>query len=122
MKLLVEEDESAALAEYLEQPDMEIMSCLLLETEMRRFAVRQVLPQAEVTAILDAISLYEMPRSLYYEAGILAGQHPRSLDALHLAAAVRLGADVVVSYDSWMADAAADIGLNVLAVSGNRRG
>jgi predicted nucleic acid-binding protein len=122
VKLLVEEDESAALAEYLEQPDMEIMSCLLLETEMRRFAVRHVLPQAEVTAILDAISLYEMPRSLYYEAGILAGPHLRSLGALHLAAAVRLGADVVVSYDSRMADAAADIGLDVLAVSGNRHG
>jgi predicted nucleic acid-binding protein len=122
VKLLVEEPESAALAEYLEQTDVEVMSCLLLETEMRRFALHYILPQAEVTAILDAISLYDMPRSLYYEAGILAGQHLRSLDALHLAAAVRLGADVVVSYDSRMLVSAADIGLNVLAVSGNSHG
>jgi hypothetical protein len=84
------------------------------------FALRHVLPQAEVTAILDAISLYDMPRSLFYEAGILAGQHLRSLDALHLAAAVRLGVDVVVSYDNRMLESAADIGLNVLAVSGHR--
>jgi predicted nucleic acid-binding protein len=120
VKLLVEEAESTALAEYLEQADLEVMSCLLLETEIRRFALRHVLPQAEVTAVLDAISLYDMPRSLYYEAGILGGQHLRSLDALHLAAAVRLGADVVVSYDSRMLESAADIGLDVLAVTGNR--
>jgi uncharacterized protein len=122
VKLLVEEAESAALADYLEQGDVETMSCLLLETEMRRFAIRHVLPQTEVTAILDAISLYDMPHSLYYEAGILSGQHLRSLDALHLAAAVRLGADVVVSYDGPMLQAAADIGLNVLSVPGNRPG
>jgi uncharacterized protein len=122
VKLLVEEPESLALAEYLEQTDVEVMSCLLLETEMRRFALRHGLPQIEVTAILDAVSLYDMPRSLYFEAGILAGHHLRSLDALHLAAAVRLGADVVVSYDSRMLASAADIGLNVLAVSGNRHG
>jgi predicted nucleic acid-binding protein len=122
VKLLVEEAESAALAEFVDQPDLEVMSCLLLETELRRFALRHVLPQAEVTAILDAISLYDMPRSLYYEAGILAGQHLRSLDALHLAAAVRLGVDVVVSYDNRMLESAADIGLNVLAVSRPRPG
>jgi predicted nucleic acid-binding protein len=122
VKLLVEEAESAALAEFVDQSDLEIMSCLLLETELRRFALHRVLPQAEVTAILDAISLYDMPRSLYYEAGILAGQHLRSLDALHLATAVRLGVDVVVSYDNRMLESAADIGLNVLAVSGHRPG
>jgi uncharacterized protein len=122
VKLLVEEAESAALAEFVDQTDLEVMSCLLLETELRRFALRHVLPQAEVTAILDAISLYDMPRSLYYEAGILAGQHLRSLDALHLAAALRLGVDVVVSYDNRMLESAADIGLNVLAVSGPRPG
>jgi uncharacterized protein len=120
VKLLVEEAESAPLAEYLEQTDVEIMSCLLLETEMRRFAVRHVLPQVDVTTILDAISLYDMPRSLYYEAGILAGPHLRSMDALHLVAAVRLEADVVLSYDSRMLESAADIGLDVLAVTGNR--
>jgi uncharacterized protein len=122
VKLLVEEPESAALAEHLEHTAAELMSCLLLETEMRRFALRHDLPQADVTAILDGISLYDMPRSLYYEAGILAGQHLRSLDALHLAAAVRLGPDVVVSYDGWMLESAADIGLNVLTVSGSHHG
>jgi uncharacterized protein len=116
VKLLVEEAESAALARYLDQPDVETVACLLLETELRRFAVRHDIPQSDVTAILDATSLYEMPRSLYYEAGIFAGPRLRSLDALHLGAALRLGADAVVCYDTRMQDSAAELGLEVLAL------
>jgi uncharacterized protein len=116
VKLLVEEAESAALARYLDQPDVETVACLLLETELRRFAVRHDIAQSEVTAILDTTSLYEMPRSLYYEAGIFAGPRLRSLDALHLGAALRLGADAVVCYDTRMQDSAAELGLEVLAL------
>jgi len=116
VKLLVEEAESAALVQYLDQPDVEIVACLLLETELRRFAVRHDIPQPDVTAILDTTSLYEMPRSLYYEAGILTGRSLRSLDALHLGAALRLGADAVVCYDTRMQDSAAELGLEVLAL------
>ncbi|HLR94053.1 MAG TPA: hypothetical protein VK053_05990, partial [Jiangellaceae bacterium] len=74
VKLLVEEPESAAFARLMDDLDISPVACLLLETELRRFAVRHALPQANVTAVLDGISLYEMPRSLFYEAGILAGQ------------------------------------------------
>jgi uncharacterized protein len=118
-KLLVEETESGALAQYLDQSNVEAVACLLLEAELRRFAVRHGIPQQEVTAILDSVSLYDMPHSLYYEAGILPGQHLRSLDALHLVAAVRLGTDVVVTYDNRMQESAADLGLEVLAISTN---
>jgi predicted nucleic acid-binding protein len=117
VKLLVEEAESAALAEYLDQQELETFACLLLETELRRFAVRHDIPQAEVTAILDAISLYDMPHSLYYEAGILAGRNLRSLDALHLAAAVRLGAHAMLCYDDRLMNSAEELGLEVLAIS-----
>jgi len=116
VKLLVEEPESVALAQYLDQPNLETVACLLLETELRRFAVRHAIPQQEVTAILDTVSLYEMPHSLYYEAGILPGRHLRSLDALHLVAAVRLGTDVIVSYDNRLQEAAAELGLEILAI------
>jgi predicted nucleic acid-binding protein len=115
VKLLVEEPESVALAQYLDQPNVETVACLLLETELRRFAVRHVIPQQDVSAILDTISLYDMPHSLYYEAGILPGRHVRSLDALHLVAAVRLGTDVIVSYDNRQQEAAAELGLGILA-------
>ena len=115
VKLLVEEAESVALAQYLDQPNVETVACLLLETELRRFAVRHAIPQQEVTAMLDTISLYDMPHSLYYEAGILPGRHLRSLDALHLVAAARLETDVIVSYDNRMQEAAAELGLGILA-------
>ena len=115
VKLLVEERESVALAQYLDQPNLETVACLLLETELRRFAVRHAIPQQEVTAILDTVSLYDMPHSLYYEAGILPGRHLRSLDALHLVAAVRLGTDVIVSYDDRLQEAAAELGLGILS-------
>jgi predicted nucleic acid-binding protein len=57
-----------------------------------------------------------MPRSLFYEAGILPGTDLRSLDALHISAAVRLGVDLLITYDSRMAGNAAELGLEVLAV------
>src|SRR5215211_3075496 len=88
---------------------------LVEETELRRFAVRHAIPQQEVTAILDTVSLYDMPHSLYYEAGILPGRHLRSLDAVHLVAAVRLGTDVIVSYDNRLQEAAAELGLGILS-------
>src|SRR5215211_3294380 len=115
VKLLVEEPESVALAQYLDQPNVETVACLLLETELRRFAVRHVIPQQDVSAILDTVSLYDMPHSLYYEAGILPGRHIRSLDAVHLVAAVRLGTDVIVSYDNRLQEAAAELGLGILS-------
>lgn len=114
VKLLVQEAESASLAQLLDQPDVEPVACLLLETELRRFAGRHGLSQADATRILDAVPLYDMPRSLYYEAGILPGRHLRSLDGLHLGAAVRLCVDAVTTYDLRMQDAAADLGLTVL--------
>jgi uncharacterized protein len=117
VKLLVEEAESGALAQYLDQPNVETVACLLLETELRRFAVRHAIPQQEVTAILDSISLYDLPHSLYYEAGILQGPHLRSLDALHLIAAMRLETDVIISYDNRMQDAAVELGLKIVAIT-----
>jgi predicted nucleic acid-binding protein len=116
-KLLVEEPESAALAAYLDRDDVDVLACLLLETELRRFCVRNGIPQSDATALLDNVSLFDMPRSLFFEAGILPGRHLRSLDALHVAAAVRLGVDVLITYDSRMTEHGADLGLNVLAVA-----
>jgi predicted nucleic acid-binding protein len=117
VKLMVEEAESGALAQFLDQPNVETVACLLLETELRRFAVRHAIPQQDVTAILDSISLYDMPHSLYYEAGILPRPHLRSLDALHLIAAMRLETDVIVSYDNRMQEAAVELGLKIMAIS-----
>ncbi|MFT4212655.1 MAG: type II toxin-antitoxin system VapC family toxin [Microbacterium sp.] len=116
-KLLIDEDESAALAAWIEENDAELVSTLLVETELRRVAARHDLPQADVTTVLDYVSLYEMPPSLYREAGLLPGASLRSLDALHLAGAIRIGAQTVLTYDTRLAQSAQALGLHALAPS-----
>lgn len=116
LKLIVEEAESTALAERLDADTPDIVACLLLETELRRAAqCHDALSQELVSQLIDGLSLYEVPASLFREAGLLAGTDLRSLDALHLAAAVRIGVDAVVTYDLRMAEAARELGLSAIA-------
>ena len=116
MKLLVEESESDALARAIDDEGPDLVASLLIETELRRAAHRApALTQAEVTEILGSINLFELPPSIFTEAGLLPGSSLRSLDALHLAAAIRLGVDCVVTYDRRMVEAATELGLTVLA-------
>ena len=118
LKLLIDEAESASLAEYIDAAEPALASCWLLETELRRAVLRVPrLSQSAVTEFLDGIDLYEVPASVFREAGLLPGVHLRSLDALHLAVAVRIGVDHVLTYDHRMAEAARSLGLNVLAPS-----
>lgn len=114
-KLLVEEEESPALAEWADESGTRLVATHLLETELRRFATRHELPQADVSSILVRVDLHDLPPSLYREAGLLPGPALRSLDALHLAAAIRLDVDALVTYDVRLAAAAAGIGLRVHA-------
>lgn len=115
-KLLVPEAESSAVAQYLNVAAAEaarLVSSMLTETETRRLAVREELDQADVTAVLDGFELVELARSTYQAAGVLPGRALRSLDALHVAAALRLDADVFVAYDRRQCDAARAVGLQV---------
>lgn len=116
-KLLVAEVESAPLAAWADQVETHLVATRLLETELRRFATRHSLPQADVSQILVRVDMHELPPSLYREAGLLPGPTLRSLDALHLAASIRLDVDGLVTYDTRLAEAAADLGLTVLAPS-----
>jgi len=89
------------------------VSSALLETELRRLAVRLELDQAAVTDLMARVDLVDPPRSLFHEAGLLPGPHLRSLDALHFATALRVGAQTLVAYDARLLDAARSLGLGV---------
>lgn len=116
-KLLIRESESPALRDYLDHlgPDGVPISSALLETELRRFGLRFDLSQAAISDLLDRVDLVEPDRSLFAEAGLLPGPHLRSLDALHVATALRVDASVVVAYDHRLQQAARTVGLATTA-------
>ena len=117
VKRLAREAESEALAEYLDQLDSDERptSSMLLETELRRFAFRTGVLQTMVSNLLDGVDLVEPDRLLFTEAGLLPGANLRSLDALHVATALRIDASVVVAYDHRLQEAARTVGLAVVA-------
>lgn len=113
--LLIAQPESEALVEWLDQADATLVSSDLLETELRRMAVREGRGQVEVSAILDGVSLALLDRATYRSAGLLPMSYLRTLDALHLEAAIRLDADAILTYDHRLAQAASATGLVVVA-------
>ena len=100
----------------MDAAQQELVSALLLETELRRAVYRhELLTQEAVSAFLATLTLYDMPPSLYMEAGLIGGPNLRSLDALHVCAALRCGASAILTYDKRMGQAAAAVGLPVIS-------
>jgi uncharacterized protein len=108
VKLVVREPESAALRSLLKN-HRDRISCSLARTEVPR-AVRHLGPAAlrRARLVLDRIHLIRLDDSLLGAAAALDARVLRSLDAIHLAAAERVAAEleVLVTYDARMAEAA----------------
>lgn len=118
VKLFVEEAESEALERYcdgLRASDVVLVSSTLLETELRRAAVRLGTAQGKATRAIERVTLINPDRAMFREAGVLPGQDLRSLDALHVATAVRAGVTTFITYDDRQRDAALAVGLHVEA-------
>ena len=117
-KLVLSEPETEALKDYLDQLDTgdgRPYSSLLLETELRRAAVRRGAPQEQVTNVLERFDLVDLDPTIYREAGLMPGTNLRSLDALHVVVALRVGAEVFISYDASQAKAASAAGLRTVS-------
>lgn len=118
VKLVVAEAETPALRAWLGEADRVPVSCDLARTELLR-AVRRTVPDrvVQARAVLDAITLVSVTTSVFEEAGRLDPQIMRSLDAIHLAAALDLGDDLdgMVCYDDRLAQAARSHGVPVIA-------
>lgn len=116
MKLIVEEAESAVLARVLSStPDRRLASSWLLHTELHCAAGRHPddVPLQAVQAMLDAVNLVDLTRGDMIAAGTNAPL--RSNDAVHLAVAIRLAVDEIITYDDALAGAATRAGLTLLA-------
>jgi uncharacterized protein len=120
VKLLVREGETAALRRWLRQRPRRVASALL-SVELLRAARRAGEPRLVVEArrLLSGITLVVVDNAVLDRAGELEPGQLRTLDAIHLATALSLGAelDAVVTYDRRMADAAALLGLAIAAPS-----
>ncbi|WP_436792857.1 type II toxin-antitoxin system VapC family toxin [Actinospongicola halichondriae] len=120
VKLVVEEEETAALIAWIDAAEVEMVSSDLARTELLR-AVRRAAPDRVVRArdVLDAVTMLELTTQIYEEAARVDPPLLRTLDALHLAAALDLGDDLntIVTYDDRLADAAASNGVRVIAPS-----
>lgn len=117
MKLLVEEAESTALVAYLQSEErLDVVASWLLHTELHCAANRHPddVDASAVGVVLDTVTLVDLTRGDLLTAGALPGRL-RSSDAVHLAVALRVGADGIVTYDAELAAAAASSGLELLA-------
>ncbi len=118
-KLVAQEKESAALRRHLRDAPLRT-SAMLLQTEALRAAAR--LSPAHLAAArqqLRGVAYIHMDRQLYGLAGALTPLELRSLDALHIAAALTLSQDLseFVTYDDRMVKAARLHGLPVVSPS-----
>jgi predicted nucleic acid-binding protein len=111
VKFVVPERESAALAVAL-KPDDALVASEILEVELGRACLRRGMPPAAATPILDLVAL--LPVTEIRERAALT-QPPvlRALDAIHLAAALAIEADLLLAYDLRLLDAARAAGLTV---------
>jgi len=117
VKLIVREPQSEALERWLGEGRQEVVSCALVRSEVVRAAAPRG-PEAILRArrLLDRLDLIILDDELLDLAGELV-EPLRSLDAVHVAAALELGEELeaFVTYDRQMTRAAEAFGLPVVA-------
>ena len=115
VKLVVTERESTALKAYLRAIDADtLFTAALARTELvRAVAGAGVRAVAQARRILDDLDTINLTRDLLDAAADLRPARLRTLDAIHLAAAQRAGPELraLLTYDSRIAAAAADLGM-----------
>jgi len=114
VKLVLHEAETDALITWLDEQEARIVVCELGATELMR-AVRRGNPDRAPDAreVLGRCGLLRLDLSLYESAGLLDPTELRSLDAIHLTAAMQLGdqLDAFLGYDDRLLRAARRFGL-----------
>jgi predicted nucleic acid-binding protein len=121
-KLVRPEEETPALRRWLRGKRWILSD--LHRTELRRAAAQAGgRAPARADRLLSEADVLSLTADVFDEAGRLRPLELRSLDALHLAAAMMLGPDLagLVAYDERLAAAAAAAGLTVTSPGAARR-
>lgn len=95
-------------------PSSRIVSSRLLRTEITRVLRREGLPVQNRSQIIDYIDVIPLDHAVLNGAEAIIS-HIRTLDAIHLASALRSGLDdlAVVTHDRTMATVAEELGFEV---------
>jgi predicted nucleic acid-binding protein len=116
-RVLLGEPDAPAVLRDLAGFDQHVAS-RLLRIELRRLALREDALEA-ADRLLDGVALIPLDDAILAASETLAPATVATLDAIHLATAVRLATagvlDTVMTYDRRLADGAAHHGLRVLA-------
>jgi predicted nucleic acid-binding protein len=118
VKLVISEAESNALREFLGE-EKEIFSSRIAAVEVRRAVARQTERDAaqQLEMVLSAVQFVELGDTMALAAAATPPPSLRSLDAIHLAAAMSISESLraVIAYDTRLAAAARSAGLEVRA-------
>ena len=118
VKLVVIEPGTTALRRWLTARDGQIASSDLLRTDLLR-ATRRAAPEqmVQARAVLDSLILVTLPSAVFDRAAMIEPDLLRSLDSLHLAAALELGDELegIVTYDHRLAAGAQRLGIPIVA-------
>ncbi len=117
-KLVISERGSTALRRWVSVREDLLFSSDLLRTELLR-ATRRVAPEqmVQARAVLESLILLTLSTAVCERAALLEPEGLRSLDALHLAAALEIGDDLhgLVTYDRTLAEGAGALGIEVFS-------
>ena len=118
MKLAVREPETAALRAFLDEHVPQLATSALAVVEVMR-AARIAAPDGtgvrRARSRLDQTYLVDVDPELLEAAASWTSAEIRTLDAIHLASALRVGAREMLVYDRRLAEAAAAVGLEVVS-------
>jgi predicted nucleic acid-binding protein len=115
VKLVIEEPESPSLDRHLAQGQLIATSRIALVEVPRATAIANPTAEAgrETERLLAACMLVDVTDALLRMAAGIASAQVRTLDAIHVASALRVEADELVAYDRRLAEAGAERGLVV---------
>lgn len=118
LKAVIREDETPALLRWLADAKAHVVASWLVHSEMHCAAARrpQDIDRMAVEELLAGLVLVDLIRGDLLAAPSLGGGL-RTLDALHLATALRVQAHTIVTYDARLAEAARASGLEIIQPS-----
>ena len=116
VKIVSREPETADMVRLV-RADPSLVSSALAWTEVVRVVRRVRGNTARAEGVLSGIALVPIDDGIIRSAATLAPPSLRTLDAIHLATVLSLGADVshLVTYDDRLAGAAGEAGIDVIA-------